>query len=379
MNKKAFLLALGSTLFLGGISSCGTEVASEQEITFGKVYVEKENAIESVAASVVDIDHATFDKLIQRKDNFIALVCDINDSGCGCWAKFASTIAQYLKKTNLLIYTIAPTEFANGAERYGLEVASSSYETIAIFVDGSLKYQRKRDGTEDSFATDYATFAAWMDARVKKPSMLYVNKDQLDALKKSGKSFVIGYERTFTCDDCAYVLSHLVKTRNALHEDATSYLINVDVNGIRYYNGEKPNATGTADQIKANAQWTAFKDDYLLSNVKNTALGYATGFVPTWQAYDENGELIDMAVYVNDQLTLNESKVSITRSYYDGRDHQFFSILKSGTPTKLLGIEVPSSDYEEASGSYYWNYEAAAVYHDPLLNGFFDLYLKNTK
>ncbi|MCR4562601.1 MAG: hypothetical protein K5694_05310, partial [Bacilli bacterium] len=303
-------------------------------------------------------------------NTFVLLIGNIGD-GCTCFSEYEASLVKYCKSENALIYTTKPVEFDGGRELYGLKVSSASgYETMAIFVDGELKYQRQREGEHDEWSNNPTTFSTWMRQRIDYSDMLYINIDQFETLKAELPQFTIGWMRA-DCGDCSYVERNFLKTFN-LQDRATSYVIDCDVPGIRL------NEDGSVNQEK----WQLFKDEHFLSTVNNEALGYGTGYVPTWQ-HVVSGQVDDMEVYFNDSVTKKEDGTFyVSQTYWDdSRNHEFFNYLSEGTTTNILNLEVPEEDIETYDypgyGTFHmWKQEAAAKYHDKLLNDYLSFYLK---
>lgn len=391
MNKKrAALPLLAACLALPILTSCGEKI-TEVALPFGQLY--------DSSSSVSDTDHfralaahSDLKSKVEAEDSFVLIVLP-KDLGCTCWSNFCATINRYQAKKNLLIYSIGADQFDDSSvSKFSLDV-DAHLADVAIFENGTLKYQQKADGTSDSFAKDLTVFSDWMNARLSFSDMLYVNKTQMDALYAGTTPFTLGFVRT-TCGDCSYVESNFLKEYNKTSH-SVSYLIDCDVNGIRYFNGSAPSSkdTATADEKAASTQWKTFKDDYGLSNEYDTDFGYDGGFVPTWfhlnpSANTETkpwGAIDDADVYFNDTVIPDSGSYKVSSSFFDGKRNLLFlgdadALQKGGcTTTTLTGLALDSSQidvYHLESGDYYvWNHEAAAKYHDPLLKSFLEKYI----
>jgi hypothetical protein len=377
-NKKPLLLFAPSLILVTLSGACSTTTVDQVPITFGQLY---DSSLLSSNEAFVSLTHAELTSLASNGYNFVLLVYNAN-STCTCWHLFRETIGTYMAATNLRIYLIDYQQFTD-EESFGLTV-SSTEETIAIFEDGAPRYQRTRDGTEDSFANTYSVFKEWMDARVHASDMIYVTEDQLDELYEGDEAFTVGFLRS-TCGDCAYVDNYFLKEFNA-SDNNVSYVIECDVEGIRYYNGIAPgNTTDPTDAALALAQWQSFKDEYGLSTTYDVTFGFDTGYVPTWYhinpagfdaANDHKAEAIDDGdVWVNDSLTAaSDGTYTVTNTYFtEERLTSLEAVRTSEVTTKVLfGLSVPSTDVDSYGG---WTHAAAAVYHDPLLNAFLTSYV----
>lgn len=372
MRNKAFLATVSFCLSAGGLFSCqnGGSVTAVN-LLFGRLY----DASLDFSSNLTALGWSSLSGLIKKKDTFVLFVGD-DDSTCTCFAKFKSSLTSYLKTSNAYLYAINPSEFdGEGKDTFSLKVsASEGYETIAIFEDGVLKYQRQRSGSDDSWSNDVSSFKDWMAARIRVSDMLYVNKTQLDSLSPD-VPYVRGFLRA-SCPDCSFVESDFLKTYN-LTAHARSYVIDADAVGLRYGDDGKYDAT----------QWQNYKNAHGLSESGSPDFGFGLGYVPTWQ-FISNGEIADADVYVNDSVTKNEDGTfRISDTYWDGsRSHDFFDFLNKDTVrdfTQLSALQtIPSDDIDATTygdATYYsWKHEAAAKYHDPLLKGFFDHYLSLT-
>lgn len=351
-SKTSFLVgALALAL-----SACNSSTPSPVALEFGSLY----DSSLSFQENTRNLGYSSFNGMLDQKESFVLLVGDVA-STCTCFVSFKGVLQEYLKNTNLLLYTIKPSEFdGDGKDVGSLKVSSANgYETVAIYENGSLKFQNQRQGESDAWASDYVTFATWLKARIHRSSMLYVNKNQLDKLGENNDHYVLIFSRA-SCPDCSYVFSHLVKAFNA-GDYNTSYVFDCDVKGVRY------DAAGNYDA----ALWQAFKDAYGLSTLNDADWGYESGRVPMAQ-FISNGTIEDAAIYVNDVLTKKtDGSYAVSQSYWNGTSHNFFASLPANTVADFTSLSIPASDVDDGS----WKYEAAAKYHDPLFKGFLTYYL----
>lgn len=394
MNNKALFFAAGALFMVTGATSCTKETVTQVALEFGRKYNAElplwdtdSTSSTYLVGNLKLIAYTDLTALITtKKQSFVLLVADVNTS-CTCFSTFRSTLLSYIKNTNAYIYAIKPSEFNGGVNQYNLNVSSAEgAESVAIFEKGVLKYQRQRNGQEDSWSNDISVFQAWMDARVSISSMLYIDIKQLDAAIKGTLSlngfdqFTIGFFRG-RCGDCSYLAEHFLTTYNQT-EHAESYLIDCDVPGIH---DPKDGTTDPTDESKAT--WAKFKKDYGLASEVNTAYGYSTGYVPCFQNR-QNGEVVDMEVYDNDILVPNPDGVTCYlgkgNTYWDGsRDHAFFSKLPASAAKDFTQVpalqKITKDDYTSytygTETDYYWNHDKAAVYHDPLIKAFLDYYI----
>ena len=73
---------------------------------------------------------------------------------------------------------------------------------------------------------------------------------------------------------------------------------------------------------------------------------------------------------------MEDSLCHIQTSYWDQREHPFYSSIDKEIKTNLVGLEIASEDYLQANDDYYWKKEKMAKHHDPLLKAFLDFYAK---
>ncbi len=393
IKNKFIFLALSAVSLIGGLSACSSESVTPVAMEFGRKYdaalplwdYEKTSRTYKVGNMKV-IGYSDLSGFIDdRKLSFVLFVGDVT-TDCTCFSYFKSTLKTYIQSTNAFIYAIDPSEFnGDGKKTYDLKVsANQGNESIAIFENGALKYQRQRSGENDSWSNDATTFKNWMNARVSFSSMLYIDVLQLEKIVLDSSSFngldqcTIGFFRD-RCGDCRYLSDNFLKTYNA-GTHAESYVIDCDVPGIH-----DPSDGTTASTSESKAQWTAFKAKYGLAKSETTPFGFDSGYVPTFLHYS-NGSVDDADVYDNDTLAqaTTASTYKVSASYWDGsRSHEFFSSLKNNEVTNFVTNPalqaIPEGDitaYSEGTEtSYFWNHDKAAVYHDPLIKAFLDYYI----
>jgi len=393
MKTKFILLTLGAFSLVGGLSACAEQTPAPVQLEFGRKYDKDLPLWDAEVSSrtykvgnVKVLGYSDLGGLIEdRKASFVLLVADVT-SDCTCFSSFKASIESYLQSSNAFFYAINPNEFDGaGKNTYGLNVTSTQgNESVAIFEDGALKYQRKRSGENDSWSNDPTAFASWMKARVKVSNMLYIDLLQLEQIVVDSTPFngldhfTLGFFRE-RCTDCRYLADSFLKSYNA-SEHAESYVIDCDVPGIH---DPKDGSTTATDESKT--QWAEFKIKYGLALSPETPFGFDSGYVPTFLYYS-NGVVADAAVYDNDSLAPSETPdtYKIDGTYWDGsRQHEFFSSLKNNEVTNFLSANalqaISNSDvdtYSNNGGSIYlWKHEKAALYHDPLLKGFLDFYI----
>ncbi|MBO4737614.1 MAG: hypothetical protein J5627_04195 [Bacilli bacterium] len=358
--KKGLFLTIPLSL-LAALSACqNTDSPAKVNLTFGKLY--DSSKLEHIDDHLVTLTHSGLTSLVNSKKEFVLLVYD-KDNTCTCWADFEKTILSFVKMKNALMYAISPSEFDGGHETFGLTI-SKSEETIAIFEDGKIKEQKVTKGSEDEFMTP-AVFSSWMSERVHFSNMLYVSKTQLEGLFAGDIQFTVGFLRA-SCSDCSYVESSVLSSFNS-KDNNISYVIDCDAEGIRNKNGEY-------DQ----EQWASFKYEYGLSEDANPDYGYGGGFVPSFYTYapgdgDKKDLIIDGDVYLNDVVSNESGKYVVTNSFFTEERAPLLNFLGNTMVDHPVFkvFEIEDKDIENGR----WNKEAAAKYHDPLLNAFLTAYI----
>ncbi len=326
----------------------------------------------SLYLHTTNISYEDLNRKVKNEENFVLLVYEYKtlekgeDVECLCYTSFAYNLNIYIKNNNAEIYGIDPSDLKGVENTFSLDLVTGD-QTLAIFKDG--KVYKQETTSNDALSSEEKINSFFVNISFGK--MLYLSKSQLDTLFQEEKVFTVGYLRK-TCSDCAYLVNDFLKDYNKEIEK-TIYVIDCDVNGIRYENGEV-NST----------LWQTFKDSYGLSNKYNVDFGYDIGYIPTFLTYkiDSNKEyygqyVIDGAVAYNDTLTKINEKITIANSYWNGTNHPFFSSIDSSIITNLKNKEISVEEIDDyGENGLYWKKEYAKTYHNPLIKGFLDYYGK---
>ncbi len=303
-------------------------------------------------------EYSAFSTLVESESTFVIVITNMS---CSCTTTFLPILRQFISENHVLVYTLELDAIRYQSEFYGLPITTGETPILGIYEDGALAHYKSYitgNATKNKPFTNYEAFVAWMEERVIMPTIIYITKEELDAKFATNEKFILYYGSS-TCPDCAYINATFLKEYVRAHIGMSKiYAIDREAEGIRLKDGVYDAAT-----------YTAFKDNYGLSNVLNTTFGYATGFVPTLQYIEANGNLPkddmsvikDMCVVYNDQY---DDAYQITRTYFDGtRPLQY---LDNVEVDNILGLSLsPTDDMHDA-----W-----AVYHEVFLNAFFDTYL----
>ncbi len=369
-QKKILPLILTSlTLF-----SCGEKNENKIYIPFGKAYDSSlASDTKSLYLHTTNISYEDLNRKVKNEDNFILLIYEYKtlekgeDIECLCYTSFAYNLNIYIKNNNAEIYGIDPSDFKDKNDVFSLDIVSGE-QTLAIFSEGKVFRQETSANNALSTLDKIDSFFS----NVSFSDMLYLSKTQLDSMFLEEKTFTVGYLRK-TCSDCAYLINDFLKDYNKSSFNKKIYVIDCDSEGIRYENGEV-----------SSSSWQSFKDEYGLSNRYNAEFGYGDGYVPTFLTYKVSSKkehygnyVIDGAVTYNDELALSEGVCKIRNSYWNGKEHPFFSSLDSNVETNLLNKEIPQNEYDNyGDDGIYWKKDYARSYHNPIIKGYLDFYSK---
>ena len=382
MNFTKPLFFLLPALLLPSLFGCSSEGEKKVSyLNFGMLYDEAADTGDRArfADHSISLDYGDLVKKIEGKESFLLLIYEANNT-CTCWYRYEESLTRLLKKENLLIYGIDPSEFGGGKKTYGLKYKSGE-ENLVVFKDGEILDQRSTNGVDDTFV-DYENVSTWLLEKIHPSDMLRIKKSQLDSLfeESATSSFLVYFGRE-SCGDCAYVNTSFLFDYNKEHH-ARSYYLDCDEVGIRFENQEDK-ANG-----EVGAVWQDFKDNYGLSEAKNEELGYGEGYVPSFIVYNKGdindgaAALIkDMCVTFNDVLEEREGRYYISDTFYrEDRllsSEAFLALKEEGTPISLLNKEIPGSEtLLTYNGAAYWKQKDAAKVELPYLNWFLDFYLK---
>ena len=353
------------------LTGCDKKKTSDPTaLTFGKLYQESKNIEDNFTV----INVTTLQSYVDRGYNFALIVYEpLND--CTCWVSFQSTLRKYMKNTNTLFYGIHMSDLEASDEKFGLKLSSGN-ETIAIFRDGVVKAQKNSSDSDDKFTSDVDTFTAWMNENAHISNMLFVTPQQLDNLFEGESDFTLYVDRE-SCGDCAYLNAHLLKEYNVADLN-TSYVIDADVEGVRWKNG-----------VLDSDQWSAWKTSMGMSDEGNEEYGYGVGYTPAFYRYNPNmvededraTALFDAAVYFNDTIEKTGDGYQVTDSFYSEDRVSNLAHLdglnKDDIVLKGLKLDVDEvNEIDTGEGTVYtWKNEKSAAKHDYLLKAFLDFYV----
>ncbi|MCQ2800000.1 MAG: hypothetical protein MJ228_04530 [Bacilli bacterium] len=346
MKKLALFLALPLTII--SLGSCSKQSNEILYLPYGKLC--DENIEENEGQNLLDyldvIDETKLESKIKNKDSFILLSFDDNSSSKSI-KKFMSSFASYLRVANAPVFFVS----RSGNENESL---------LSLYRGGKEIHRRETKGENDAF-NSFGGIASWMDERTSISDMLYVNENQLDSLFEKSDQFTVGFLRE-GCPDCTYLKESVLYNYNKNHNN-TSYLVDCD------------------------SLSEGFKDKYGLTSSSNEDYGYDSGYVPTFVRYAPAGgnkaeSIVDAAVYLNDKVTFEGGKYTVSTSYYSEARKDilgFFGSTKIDTKV-IEGMTLDESKINKISDDYFmWKREEAAKFHNPIIKAFLDAYVSIKK
>ncbi|MGM9874153.1 MAG: hypothetical protein ACI31G_04515 [Bacilli bacterium] len=352
--KKTILCLLPSLMIL---SACTKD--NKTLITFGSDF--------DTSATKITYDDLKI-KIIDEQ-SFVLAIYPGENSTCGCWTQFSGVIDDYVKQNSTIIYKINYELLDSETNRYGLTYYSDR-PTLALFEKGKLKkeWQYVTKNIDPLFKSTIQLEKTLKEV-IFEPKLIYINQEQLDE-KIANDNFTVCYVWA-SCPDCQFAMPNVVIPYYEDNlNDEQLYLFDCEIEGILLEDGIKNSS---------NENYTKFKNDYKLSTEGDSVFGYATGYVPTFQRY-ENGNLKSALTYLNDAVSVNEQgNYYISRSFFTSERLEDLEYLNNFNGTKIIeGIEVSEDDliFNSDRTRYSWDKEKANVYHKPLLEKFLSYYQK---
>lgn len=315
------------------------------------------------ATNFTDIDYQKLSEMVADKETLILAVEP--DVSCACWTNFKPIATNYISKTGAIIYHMKYGMFKN-KDTFNISL-KEGYTSFAIFNKGVVSQTFTSD---NSILKNEDEFNKYMESVVYLPHFFYINLEQLKHLASLDEKNVIYFSRS-GCGDCSYVNKNFLNEYATTHvEQKNMYIIDCDKMGMTLYD-ENHNPT---------QEWIDFKQNWGLGSKINADYGYSSGYVPTFlQLSGSNNKLnfYSGAVYFNDTIAYENGQYIVKESYYSNDRVQKLEYLKDYNGTKVLqNLNISESEVSKYGESYYWNQDAAAKYHNPLLEQFLNYYLK---
>ena len=359
MKKQLFLLPI---LTISTLAMTGCQPDKRARLTYGTL-------VDTAAEEIV---YGTLASKVARKESFLIAVYQ-DGLACGCWTTFKEAIDQYVDEYDTKIYYIASSQFSEGETNYGLTILrDTSDPTFALFKEGKKvnEYIYGKD-TKPMFQTLSGLRKA-VKRIAKDPQYFYVDQEYLDnALFTEKKEVVVHYIWHFCpdCNDCFPEVMIPYSNKNAFSRKV--WIINLAIPGLLI--------DPSTNQINKNYQgYVDFLRDHNMSySEENEPFGYDRGFVPTTQIW-QNGKVKDMNVYFNDGVEKVEDQYVITRSYYSEERIQHLGYTNEVLQGKVLPAEEVDISVNQETGveSYSWKMDYARLYHKPIMEAFFNKYVK---
>lgn len=352
MKKALFFLPL---LLLGTLASCDDTKNAPVQLDCGTRIGLNEEV--SARSHLTWIKKSKLKDLISDKGNFILLLHGSSDT-CTCYSTFhTNVLVPYVKHHKALIYAIDLDEFESDSDYYGV-IRQVGIDTLAIFRDGVLAYQRTTEDETQKWYYEYAAFNDWMAERALDAKIYYVNEEQLDAYYAGSQPFTV-YFTLENCPDCRYL------SRNALRK----YLQNHKVTEENFFYFD------VVDYWKSDDTKAAIKAKYGLSYSEDNTVGLDKGYVPTVYHINPDGihlkgDVIEAAgVFYNEKITDGiVSHTYFTQERLDEAKNTYLTYLNESnlTPKVLEGLNVGAVP---EGGNWH---DLLAPYEDPIFNALLD-------
>ncbi len=356
MKKPVLFLPF---LLLTALTSCGNNgTPTAVKLDFGtKIGLDAE--IEG-RSHLNFIERSKLNSLVGTKSNFILLVHGAADT-CTCYTDFHDKVlAPYAKHHKAMIYAIELEKFESETETFGV-TRKVGVETLAIFKDGALAYQKTNEDGADKWGYDYATFNNWMKDRAADAKIYYVDEEILDSYYEGTVPFTV-YFSLENCPDCNFLSNNALRAYLQSHDVVEENFFYFDMKPYWDY----PDYVVRAEKMAK----------YGLSSFEGNEIGLDRGYVPTIYYVNPDGlhyygDVIEAAgVFYNEKIS-DEGIVS--HSYFTaerleaGKDTYLSYLASSKLETKVIeGRNVG----KVAKGSDWHTYISA--YEDPIVNALLD-------
>ena len=307
------------------------------------------------ASETKEIDVAKLAEITNAKENFLFVV---STTTCSCWNEFKPVLNTYLSSNELLCYRMDFNDFKNSATTFGLANTSSSTTTLAIFENGKVKTYLN-SAHDENIMYNSNKFAKYMDEQTRLPGCYFINREDVETIKNSGKNAVIYFERS-ECGDCTAlnpgILREYVKNNKNMKK--------IYVLDCQEYWRDKSKVSEEEYQTYIDA-----KDNLGLSTKYNPIYGYGSGVFPYF-SYIENGQYSSGCVIYNDSITNQDGKCVIAESYYTNERVKSLQY----TDKVIQGTELSSNDVDEIEykgKTYYsWKKESKDACYKEILDSF---------
>ncbi|MCD8204086.1 MAG: hypothetical protein LUB56_03070 [Coprobacillus sp.] len=354
MKIKGLILACFVAIpLLGGCSKEEGEI----KLTYGS----------EIDTEATEIRVSQLEQMVGNKESFILVLYQGSGAEtCTCWKDFSKVIDEYVQDETRIIYKMNGLSLPDNNE-YKLSIQTDR-PTLSIFRDGVKAYEEIYDPKNNQgYFKHTSDLKDYLNERTSEPDLIYIDEEGLDSLIHSRKVFSVMYEWS-TCPDCQYCLPEVVIPyfKNNI-VTSKLYIIDLAVEGILLNDGVAS---------KSNESYIEFMNKYGLNEGSNSVYGYTEiGVVPTFQTW-EKGEVIDAAVYFNDEISYEESKgYYVSNSFYSSERIENLKYL-DGNVTPILGMSVSEDMLDISEDGVSIIKDEFAKLHTPLLEAYFDYYFK---
>ena len=358
MKKLLFLLPL-LTLASVGLNGCNQD--KRARLTYGTL-------IETKAEEIV---YGTLASKASRGENLLIAVYQ-DTLPCGCWSTFHEILDKYVEEYQTKVYYIASSQFSDDEDTFGLTILKETSDpTFALIKDGKkVNEYIYGKNTKPMFQTLSGLRKA-VSRIARDPQYFYVDQAYLDnALFVTKEEVVVHYIWHFCpdCNDCFPEVMIPYSNKNDFSKKV--WIIDLAIPGLLI--------DPTTNTVNKNYQgYIDFLHDHKMSYYEgNETFGYDRGFVPTTQIW-QNGELKDMNVYFNDAVGKNEAgQFYVSRSYYTEDRVKDLGYTNEVLEGKILTEDQVNISTKGGVESYSWKMDSARLYHKPIMEAFFDKYVK---
>ncbi len=316
-----------------------------------------------------DVDYIAYDELASMFNNEETFMVTVYAKTCSCWSMFHAVLNQYISVHHIRVYAVNYDEFhsedGKSLDNFGLNIASG-YTSFAIVDKGEIKVNLKSGS--DKLFKNVESFGQFMNEKITLPKMFYVSLQNVESIFASDETSILYFARS-NCSDCSYLNKYVLDSYSVTNN---IYILDCESLGIRQYDDEG-NLTP-----ESQTAWNNFKKSFYLTSENNPDYGFDKGYVPTLFLLKGDNEthvptILSGSVYFNDSLSKIDEKIKITNTYYSNDRIDRLQYLKAFNGTKVLeGLEIDKKDAIEYGGNYYWDQDAAAKYHSPLVKAFLE-------
>ena len=190
------------------------------------------------------------------------------------------------------------------------------------------------------------------------PSCYFINKEDIENIKTSGKNAVIYFERT-SCGDCQALNPTLLRSYIKAHPN---------MNKLYVFDCQPYYRKKTDEDYQS---YVDIKHELGLSNVNNPIYGFNDGVFPFF-SYIENGAYASGAVVYNERISKADEKYYVTGSYYTNERVPSLQY----TDIVLEGKEVSIEELNISETRAIWKEEFVNKAYEPIVNSFLDYALE---